>query len=59
MAAACHPARVVTLLISDVAGDEQRAPLLHAEIYRALETGAELLIDDGRMHMPRIAQLTI
>lgn len=32
-------------------GDQQRAPLPHAEIYAALEVGTELLIDDGRVRL--------
>ncbi|MET0265122.1 MAG: pyruvate kinase [Duganella sp.] len=35
----------------ELLGDQRRAPLPHAEIYRALETGAELLIDDGRVRL--------
>ena len=35
----------------ELLGDRHRAPLPHAEIYRALETGAELLIDDGRVRL--------
>ncbi len=35
----------------DVPGDRHRAALPHVEIYRALETGTELLIDDGRVRL--------
>lgn len=35
----------------ELLGDQQRAPLPHAEIYAALEAGAELLIDDGRVRL--------
>jgi pyruvate kinase len=35
----------------ELLGDRRRAPLPHAEIYAALETGAELLIDDGRVRL--------
>ena len=31
------------------AGDAERAPLLHPEIFKALKTGEHLLVDDGRM----------
>lgn len=32
-------------------GDETRAPLLHPEIFAALEEGTELLIDDGKVRL--------
>jgi pyruvate kinase len=32
-------------------GDATRAPLLHAEIFAALETGTELLLDDGKLRL--------
>ncbi|MRW91408.1 pyruvate kinase [Duganella sp. FT80W] len=35
----------------ELLGDRHRAPLPHAEIYAALEVGAELLIDDGRVRL--------
>lgn len=35
----------------ELLGDQQRAPLPHAEIYAALEAGTELLIDDGRLRL--------
>jgi pyruvate kinase len=35
----------------ELLGDQRRAPLPHAEIYAALEVGAELLIDDGRVRL--------
>ncbi|MYN26028.1 pyruvate kinase [Duganella levis] len=35
----------------ELLGDQRRAPLPHVEIYAALEVGAELLIDDGRVRL--------
>jgi pyruvate kinase len=35
----------------DTPGSQARAPLPHREIYRALEVGTELLIDDGRVRL--------
>ncbi|MGU7782700.1 pyruvate kinase [Burkholderia sp. PU8-34] len=32
-------------------GDATRAPLLHPEIFAALETGTELLVDDGKVRL--------
>lgn len=32
-------------------GDINRAPLLHPEVFAALETGQELLLDDGKIRM--------
>lgn len=32
-------------------GDETRAPLPHPEIFRALEAGTELLVDDGKVRL--------
>ena len=32
-------------------GNHTRAPLLHPEIFQALETGGELMIDDGRVRL--------
>jgi pyruvate kinase len=32
-------------------GDEKRAPLLHPEIFAALEQGTEILLDDGRVRL--------
>lgn len=32
-------------------GDASRAPLPHGEVFRALEPGAELLLDDGRLRL--------
>jgi len=32
-------------------GDQERAPLPHPEIFAALETGAELLLDDGNVRL--------
>lgn len=32
-------------------GDSQRVPLLHPEIYQALEVGTELLINDGKIRL--------
>src|SRR5262249_32914721 len=46
-------------------GDETRAPLLHPEIFRALKTGTELLIDDGKVRLrvdrfgPDFAETTV
>ena len=33
------------------AGDATRAPLLHREIFAALESGTDLLLDDGRLRL--------
>src|SRR5438132_2035132 len=33
------------------AGDENRAPLPHPEIFEALQPGTELLLDDGRVRL--------
>jgi len=35
----------------DKPGDSTRAPLPHPEIFAALKTGAELLLDDGRLRL--------
>ena len=35
----------------DKPGDATRAPLPHPEIFAALEPGAELLLDDGRLRL--------
>jgi len=32
-------------------GDARRAPLLHPEIFAALQTGTELLLDDGKLRL--------
>jgi pyruvate kinase len=46
-------------------GDVNRAPLLHPEIFAALEAGTELLIDDGKVRLrvdacgPDFAQTTV
>ena len=32
-------------------GDARRAPLPHSEVFRALEPGMRLLMDDGRIHL--------
>ncbi|HXE40470.1 MAG TPA: pyruvate kinase [Azonexus sp.] len=46
-------------------GDATRAPLLHPEIFRALEAGTELLIDDGKVRLrvdrcgPDFAETTV
>ncbi|RIX40112.1 MAG: pyruvate kinase [Rhodocyclales bacterium GT-UBC] len=46
-------------------GDASRAPLLHPEIFAALEAGTELLIDDGKVRLrvdacgPDFAQTTV
>jgi pyruvate kinase len=32
-------------------GDDKRAPLLHPEIFAAIEPGADLLLDDGRIRL--------
>ena len=37
--------------LSPQAGDAHRAPLLHPEIFAALQTGTELLLDDGRLRL--------
>ena len=33
------------------AGDARRAPLMHPEIFAALQTGTELLLDDGKLRL--------
>ena len=38
-------------LDSDKPGDATRAPLPHPEIFAALQVGAELLLDDGRLRL--------
>ena len=37
--------------LSPRAGDANRAPLLHPEIFAALRNGTELLLDDGRLRL--------
>jgi pyruvate kinase len=37
--------------LDPTAGDTTRAPLLHPEIFAALDTGTELLIDDGKVRL--------
>lgn len=37
--------------LSDVPGNEQRAPLPHPEIFAALEPGTRLLLDDGKVRL--------
>src|SRR4249920_3590232 len=46
-------------------GDAQRAPLLHPEIFAALEPGTDLLLDDGKLRLrvdacgPEFADTTV
>ena len=37
--------------LNSAPGDAQRAPLLHPEIFAALEPGTELLLDDGKLRL--------
>ena len=37
--------------LDDKLGDEHRAPLPHPEVFRALQPGNELLIDDGKVRL--------
>ncbi|MCH7863792.1 MAG: pyruvate kinase [Proteobacteria bacterium] len=37
--------------LDETGGDEKRAPLLHPEIFKALEPETELLLDDGRIRL--------
>ena len=37
--------------LNRLAGNEQRAPLPHPEIFEALQPGTELLLDDGRVRL--------
>ena len=37
--------------LDDAPGDEKRAPLPHPEIFDAIETGTELLLDDGKVRL--------
>ena len=37
--------------LDDAPGDEERAPLPHPEIFEAIETGTELLLDDGKVRL--------
>ncbi len=37
--------------LDDTPGNHQRAPLLHPEIFTALEVASELMIDDGRVRL--------
>jgi pyruvate kinase len=39
------------LTLDPTPGDIERAPLPHREIFEALETGAELLLDDGKVRL--------
>jgi pyruvate kinase len=54
-----------TLDLTDIPGDDTRAPLPHKEIFEALETGTELLLDDGKVRLkvdavePTSAQCTV
>jgi len=37
--------------LDDALGNAERAPLPHPEIFEALETGAEILLDDGKLRL--------
>jgi pyruvate kinase len=37
--------------LSDEPGDSTRAPLLHPEVFAALEPGTDLLLDDGKLRL--------
>ena len=39
------------LTLKDVIGDQDQASLPHKEIFQAIETGADLLLDDGRIRL--------
>ena len=45
------PGKKFRLDLNDEMGDENRAPLLHPEVFKALEPGTELLLDDGRIRL--------
>ena len=51
--------------LTDVPGDARRAPLLHPEIFAALQVGTELLLDDGKLRLrvdacgPDFAETTV
>ena len=46
-----EPGNKFRLDLSDEQGDENRAPLLHPEIFKALEPDTDLLLDDGRIRL--------
>ncbi|MDN7846942.1 pyruvate kinase [Burkholderia multivorans] len=37
--------------LDEIPGDARRAPLPHAEVFRAVSKGAELLLDDGKIRL--------
>ena len=37
--------------LKDEIGDKNRAPLLHPEVFKSLESGTDLLLDDGRIRL--------
>jgi pyruvate kinase len=45
----------LTLDMDPAAGNSQRVPLLHPEIFAAVKTGDELLIDDGKVRLEVLA----
>jgi pyruvate kinase len=45
------PGAAFRLDLDDKLGDQHRAPLPHPEVFRALEPGNDLLIDDGKVRL--------
>jgi pyruvate kinase len=45
------PGQKFRLDLDDKSGDAKRAPLPHPEIFAVLETGTEILLDDGRVRL--------
>jgi len=53
-----EPGDEFRLDLSPEPGDTKRAPLLHPEIFLALEDGAEILLDDGRIRLTVVSHGT-
>ena len=49
--AALEPGARFRLDLDPTRGDAERAPLPHPEIFEALETGAQILLDDGKLRL--------
>ena len=54
--AALEPGARFRLDLDPTRGDAERAPLPHPEIFEALETGAQILLDDGKLRL-RVTKL--
>ncbi|HRP98600.1 MAG TPA: pyruvate kinase, partial [Rhodocyclaceae bacterium] len=60
-----EPGGKFRLDLTDAPGDATRAPLLHPEIFAALQAGTDLLLDDGKIRLrvdacgPEFADTTV